>query len=169
MVFFLLKKGEGSAPTRLFSVSTLCSVSMEVENYVKIFHISEDDEEVSEIRRKQFLRLYYNINKVNASNEKKFHDSAEWIPSSEDVASKFDGGCKKVVVQFEENNFLAFEYLGWDNHAIARSSRVRENFTCVFGYPRNSAQLTPGKGCILTKSSKRFREGTPLEEHFCHG
>ena len=76
---------------------------------------------------------------------------------------------KKVVVQFEENNFLAFEYLGWDNHAIARSSRVRENFTCVFGYPRNSAQLTPGKGCILTKYSKRFREGTPLEEHFCHG
>ena len=63
---------------------------MEVENYVKIFHISEDDEEVSEIRRKQFLRLYYNINKVNASNEKKFHDSAEWIPSSEDVASKFE-------------------------------------------------------------------------------
>ena len=72
MVFFLLKKGGGSAPTRLFSVSTLYSASMEVENYVKIFHISEDDEEVSEIRRKQFLRLYYNINKVNASNEKKF-------------------------------------------------------------------------------------------------
>ena len=106
MVFFFVKK-RGSAPTRLFSVSTLYSASMEVENYVKIFHISEDDEEVSEIRRKQFLTLYYNINKVNASNEKKFHDSAEWIPSSEDVASKFDGGCKKVVVQFEENNFFS--------------------------------------------------------------
>ena len=106
MVFFLLKKGEGSAPTRLFSVSTLCSVSMEVENYVKIFDILEDDEEVSEIRRKQFLRLYYNINKVNASNEKKFHDSAEWIPSSEDVASKFDGGCKKVVVQFKMRKII---------------------------------------------------------------
>ena len=38
-----------------------------------------------------------NINKVNASNGKKFLDSAEWIPSSEDVASKFDGWCKKVV------------------------------------------------------------------------
>ena len=83
---------------------------MEVENYVKIFHISKDDEKDSEIRRKQFLTLYYNINKVNASNEKKFHDSAEWIPSSEDVASKFDGGCKKVVVQFKIRKiiFLAF-------------------------------------------------------------
>ena len=68
---------------------------MEVENYVKIFHTSKDDEKDSEIRRKQFLTLYYNINKVNASNEKKFHDSVEWIPSSEDVACKFDGGCKK--------------------------------------------------------------------------
>ena len=68
---------------------------MEVEHFVKIFHISKDDEKDSEIRRKQFLTLYYNINKVNASNEKKFHDSAEWIPSSEDVASKFDAECKK--------------------------------------------------------------------------
>ena len=71
---------------------------MEVENYVKIFHTSKDDKKDSEIRRKQFLTLYHNINKVNASNGKKFLDSAEWIPSSEDVASKFDDGRKKKSV-----------------------------------------------------------------------